>query len=77
MCVSVCVYTGVDPTPEQWEAIAEICKRKNHLPFFDVAYQVCVCVCVCVCERLLARCVVARTRPCTRSEHTCIPCTAM
>lgn len=31
--------TGVDPTPEQWQAIADLCKRKGHLPFFDVAYQ--------------------------------------
>ena len=31
--------TGVDPTPEQWEAIAELCRKKGHLPFFDVAYQ--------------------------------------
>lgn len=31
--------TGVDPTPEEWKAIADLCRRKNHLPFFDVAYQ--------------------------------------
>ncbi len=31
--------TGVDPTREQWGAIAELCERKQHLPFFDVAYQ--------------------------------------
>lgn len=31
--------TGIDPTPEQWEAIAELCIEKGHLPFFDVAYQ--------------------------------------
>lgn len=31
--------TGIDPTPQQWEAIAELCKRKKLLPFFDVAYQ--------------------------------------
>jgi hypothetical protein len=31
--------TGVDPTPEQWQAVADLCKRKGHLPFFDVAYQ--------------------------------------
>jgi len=29
----------VDPTREQWGAIAELCERKQHLPFFDVAYQ--------------------------------------
>eukprot|EP00232_Nephroselmis_pyriformis_P003753 CAMPEP_0182913798 /NCGR_PEP_ID=MMETSP0034_2-20130328/38224_1 /TAXON_ID=156128 /ORGANISM="Nephroselmis pyriformis, Strain CCMP717" /LENGTH=459 /DNA_ID=CAMNT_0025050527 /DNA_START=29 /DNA_END=1408 /DNA_ORIENTATION=+ len=31
--------TGVDPTPEQWGKIAELVKEKNHIPFFDVAYQ--------------------------------------
>lgn len=31
--------TGIDPTPEQWQQIADLCKAKNHLPFFDVAYQ--------------------------------------
>ena len=31
--------TGVDPTREQWGAIADLCERKGHLPFFDVAYQ--------------------------------------
>lgn len=32
--------TGIDPTPEQWSKIADLCEKKNHLPFFDVAYQV-------------------------------------
>ena len=31
--------TGVDPTPEQWEMIAEVCKRNRLYPFFDTAYQ--------------------------------------
>eukprot|EP00475_Leptophrys_vorax_P007679 TRINITY_DN1486_c2_g1_i1.p1 TRINITY_DN1486_c2_g1~~TRINITY_DN1486_c2_g1_i1.p1 ORF type:complete len:458 (+),score=53.06 TRINITY_DN1486_c2_g1_i1:1930-3303(+) len=31
--------TGIDPTREQWDAIAALCKEKKHLPFFDVAYQ--------------------------------------
>ena len=31
--------TGVDPTPEQWATIADVCVEKGHLPFFDVAYQ--------------------------------------
>ncbi|KAF3936949.1 hypothetical protein ABW19_dt0207858 [Dactylella cylindrospora] len=31
--------TGVDPTQEQWRAIAEIVKRKSLFPFFDTAYQ--------------------------------------
>ena len=30
---------GIDPTKEQWKAIAELCQKKGHLPFFDVAYQ--------------------------------------
>ncbi|KKA26107.1 hypothetical protein TD95_003124 [Thielaviopsis punctulata] len=31
--------TGVDPTQEQWKQIAAVLKQKNHLPFFDCAYQ--------------------------------------
>ncbi|KAM6544134.1 hypothetical protein CsatB_008581 [Cannabis sativa] len=31
--------TGIDPTPEQWEKIADVIQEKNLIPFFDVAYQ--------------------------------------
>lgn len=31
--------TGIDPTPEQWQKIADVIQEKNHIPFFDVAYQ--------------------------------------
>ncbi|GAV82193.1 Aminotran_1_2 domain-containing protein [Cephalotus follicularis] len=31
--------TGIDPTPEQWKQIADVIQEKNHIPFFDVAYQ--------------------------------------
>ncbi|RJE19193.1 Aspartate aminotransferase [Aspergillus sclerotialis] len=31
--------TGLDPTKEQWKAIAELCERKKLFPFFDSAYQ--------------------------------------
>nr|XP_029116330.1 aspartate aminotransferase, chloroplastic isoform X2 [Elaeis guineensis] len=31
--------TGIDPTPEQWNKLADIIQDKNHIPFFDVAYQ--------------------------------------
>ncbi|GME24054.1 Aspartate aminotransferase [Neofusicoccum parvum] len=31
--------TGVDPTQDQWKAIAEVIRAKNHFPFFDCAYQ--------------------------------------
>ncbi|EKG17181.1 Aspartate/other aminotransferase [Macrophomina phaseolina MS6] len=31
--------TGVDPTQEQWKAIAKVIREKNHFPFFDTAYQ--------------------------------------
>lgn len=31
--------TGIDPTPEQWDKIAEVIQQRHHLPFFDVAYQ--------------------------------------
>lgn len=31
--------TGVDPTEEQWKAIADVMLAKNHFAFFDCAYQ--------------------------------------
>eukprot|EP00262_Sarcandra_glabra_P017321 TRINITY_DN58_c0_g1_i1.p1 TRINITY_DN58_c0_g1~~TRINITY_DN58_c0_g1_i1.p1 ORF type:complete len:466 (-),score=97.96 TRINITY_DN58_c0_g1_i1:262-1659(-) len=31
--------TGIDPTPKQWEKIVDVIQEKNHIPFFDVAYQ--------------------------------------
>ncbi|MCO5574287.1 hypothetical protein L7F22_028069 [Adiantum nelumboides] len=31
--------TGIDPTPEQWDVIADVIEEKNHTAFFDVAYQ--------------------------------------
>jgi aspartate aminotransferase len=31
--------TGVDPTAEQWQAIAEVMLEKKHYAFFDCAYQ--------------------------------------
>ncbi|KAK4699888.1 hypothetical protein P7C70_g6367, partial [Phenoliferia sp. Uapishka_3] len=31
--------TGYDPTPEQWEVLAEIFERKSHFAFWDSAYQ--------------------------------------
>lgn len=30
--------TGLDPSKEQWMAIAELCQRKKLFPFFDAAY---------------------------------------
>jgi len=30
--------TGLDPSKEEWEKIAEICMKKNILVFFDLAY---------------------------------------
>ena len=41
--------TGVDPTPDQWKRIADVCIARDAIVLFDTAYQVCVCVCVCVC----------------------------
>lgn len=37
----VCAHnpTGVDPTPEQWQRIADVCKKRQLYPFFDSAYQ--------------------------------------
>ncbi|XP_044752530.1 aspartate aminotransferase, mitochondrial [Coccinella septempunctata] len=31
--------TGVDPTPEQWQELSNLIKKKNLFPFFDMAYQ--------------------------------------
>ncbi|KAJ3337371.1 Aspartate aminotransferase, cytoplasmic [Gonapodya sp. JEL0774] len=31
--------TGVDPTQPEWIRIADVCKRKQLFPFFDIAYQ--------------------------------------
>lgn len=31
--------TGVDPTQQQWRAIAEVVKKRGLYPFFDCAYQ--------------------------------------
>lgn len=31
--------TGVDPSPDQWARLAEVMLRKNHVAFFDSAYQ--------------------------------------
>lgn len=31
--------TGVDPTQDQWKAIADVIRTKKHFPFFDCAYQ--------------------------------------
>ncbi len=31
--------TGVDPSAEQWQAIAQAIKTKEHVPFLDIAYQ--------------------------------------
>lgn len=31
--------TGVDPSEEQWRAIAKVMKARNLFPFFDCAYQ--------------------------------------
>jgi len=37
----VCAHnpTGVDPTEEQWRALAKLFKRNKLFPFFDSAYQ--------------------------------------
>ena len=31
--------SGVDPNLEQWKEIANLCKARNLIPFFDLAYQ--------------------------------------
>lgn len=32
--------TGCDPTQEQWDILSQLMLQKNHLVFFDCAYQV-------------------------------------
>jgi aspartate aminotransferase, mitochondrial len=32
--------TGVDPTAEVWKKISKICAEKEHICYFDSAYQV-------------------------------------
>merc|ERR1711963_558420 len=31
--------TGVDPTLEQWKEMSAVIKKRNLLPYFDMAYQ--------------------------------------
>ena len=31
--------TGIDPTRDQWKAIADVCEERKLIPFFDSAYQ--------------------------------------
>ncbi|KAJ1664965.1 Aspartate aminotransferase, cytoplasmic [Coemansia sp. RSA 1646] len=31
--------TGIDPTAEQWQQIANVMEEREHFPFFDCAYQ--------------------------------------
>ena len=33
-------FTGVDPTLEQWKEMSAVIKKRNLLPYFDMAYQV-------------------------------------
>jgi aspartate aminotransferase len=37
----VCAHnpTGMDPSKSQWDDIYNIVRKKNHFPFFDMAYQ--------------------------------------
>lgn len=41
VCLHACCHnpTGIDPTREQWESIAELLAKKRMLPFIDFAYQ--------------------------------------
>jgi aspartate aminotransferase len=31
--------TGVDPNMDQWKKLSQLCKKKGHFTFFDLAYQ--------------------------------------
>jgi aspartate aminotransferase len=41
VCLHVCCHnpTGIDPTPEQWQAISELMAEKKMIPWLDFAYQ--------------------------------------
>ena len=41
MVLHACAHnpTGVDPTRDQWSAIADVMVEKGHFAFFDCAYQ--------------------------------------
>jgi len=41
ICLHACAHnpTGIDPTEQQWQGIADVIRQKDHLPFFDMAYQ--------------------------------------
>ena len=41
VCLHACCHnpTGVDPTIEQWQQIADICSKQKILPLIDFAYQ--------------------------------------
>lgn len=41
MCLHACAHnpTGVDPTPAQWDVIADACVKAGHHVLFDSAYQ--------------------------------------
>ena len=41
MVLHACAHnpTGVDPTQDQWNAIADVMVEKGHFAFFDCAYQ--------------------------------------
>jgi len=34
--------TGVDPTLDEWRRVLDVVQRRHLLPFFDMAYQVCL-----------------------------------
>ena len=35
---------GVDPTLEQWKEMSAVIKKRNLLPYFDMAYQVIILI---------------------------------
>ena len=39
-CIIKKKLAGVDPTLEQWKEMSAVIKKRNLLPYFDMAYQV-------------------------------------
>ena len=45
--------TGVDPTPEQWKRIADVCIERDAIVLMDTAYQARMLTDAHVCSRML------------------------
>lgn len=66
----------MDPTREQWGAIADVVEQRGHMPFFDVAYQASSALTFCAsAARLLLQMVEGLSIPV--SDVSCMLSTAV